>query len=264
MCQPLSRLQKISHPLFDKYKLDVRVKRDDLLHNVISGNKWRKLKYNLVQLSEGNYRGALTFGGSYSNHLHAFSYACKQHKIPCLAVIRGEALYANNFTLSWARHWGMQCHFVDRKTYRRRFDPDFIAELQRLYPDYFIIPEGGSNSLAINGVAELMAELDQQTDFDTIMTPVGSGGTMAGLIFGDCITKSKAHNILGIAVLKQAEYLIDEIKHLLPSQAHEHESWQLLSHFHRGGYGKFSNADSQRIIAFNQKTGITFEPVYTG
>ena len=165
MHKPLSILQKIQHPLFDKHKVDVQVKRDDLIDDIISGNKWRKLKYNLKQLKNNNFQGALTFGGSYSNHIHAFAYACKQQEIPCIGIIRGEAAYANNFTLSWARHWGMKCHFVDRKTYRRRFDADFLAELNGLYPNYFVIPEGGSNELAIPGVAEVVTELNQQSGF---------------------------------------------------------------------------------------------------
>lgn len=264
MHKPMSTLQKISHPLFDKYQVEVKVKRDDLLHNIISGNKWRKLKYNIEKLKEGNYHGALTFGGSYSNHIHAFAYACKLNNIPCIGVIRGEAQYANNFTLGWARHWGMQCHFVDRKTYRRRFETDFITELNALYPNYFVIPEGGSNALAIPGVAEVVAELNQQADFDTLMTPVGSGGTLAGLISGDSVAKRKQHKILGIAVLKQADYLVKEIKALLPKSALQHTNWQLLTQFHRGGYSKFSTLDAERIIEFNQQTGVTFEPVYSG
>lgn len=264
MPKPLSILQKIEHPAFEKFNIDVKVKRDDQLHNIISGNKWRKLKYNLAQAESSSYRGALTFGGGYSNHLHAFAYACKQKNIPCIGIIRGEARYAENFTLRWARYWGMQCHFIDRKTYRRRFDADFIDELKLLYPDYFIIPEGGSNALATEGVAEIITELNQQTDFDTLLTPVGSGGTIAGLIRGDSIANNKQHNILGIAVLKQAEYLVNEIKSLLPNDALAHKNWQLLTNFHRGGYGKFSNSDVERIIAFNQQTKVTFEPVYTG
>ena len=123
----------------------------------------------------------------------------------------------------------MQCHFVDRKTYRRRFETSFINELKALYPKYFIIPEGGSNSLAIPGVAEVLLELDNQADFDILMTPVGSGGTLAGLISGDSVANQKRHRILGVAVLKQAEYLINDIKSLLTSKAKSHDNWQLLT-----------------------------------
>ena len=264
MPNPLSNIEKIEHPLFAKKKVEVYVKRDDLLHEVISGNKWRKLKYNLETLNNDGANGALTFGGSYSNHIHAFAYACYLHNIPCVGVIRGEANYAENFTLRWAAHWGMRLHFVDRKTYRRRFEVSYIEELNGLFPDFSIIPEGGSNTLAIPGVAEVIKELNQQINFDTLMTPVGSGGTLAGLISGDSTPNCKPHKILGIAVLKQAEYLNKEIHNLLPPHAHSHNNWQLLTNFHRGGYGKFSSIDAQRIIEFNQITGIIFEPVYSG
>ena len=264
MLASLSPLEPLQHPLFEEFKLDVYIKRDDLLHNIISGNKWRKLKYNLAHLKSSNYQGAITFGGSYSNHIHAFAYACKLQNIPCIGVIRGEPQYANNFTLTWARHWGMKCHFVDRKTYRRRFEQTFIDELHELYPNYFVIPEGGSNALAIPGVSEVITELKHQIDFDTLLTPVGSGGTLAGLISGDSVAHDKQHKLLGIAVLKQAEYLTNDIKALLTESAHKHKNWQLLTQFHRGGYGKFSQQDIQRILDFNRQTGIIFEPVYSG
>ncbi len=259
-----SPLERLHHPIFDQFSLTVFIKRDDLLHNIISGNKWRKLKYNLAQLKHSNHQGAITFGGSYSNHIHAFAYACKLQNIPCVGVIRGEPQYANNFTLTWARHWGMKCHFVDRQTYRRRFESEFITELNQQYPNYFVIPEGGSNPLAITGVSEVITELNQQIDFDTLITPVGSGGTIAGLVSGDAVTHCKQHKILGISVLKQAEYLTNDIKLLLTESGHKHTNWQLLTDFHRGGYGKFSQQDCQRILAFNRVTGITFEPVYSG
>jgi 1-aminocyclopropane-1-carboxylate deaminase len=259
-----SPLERLQHPLFDKFKLAVYIKRDDLLHNIVSGNKWRKLKYNLAQLKKNNHQGAITFGGSYSNHIHAFAYACKLENIPCIGVIRGEAQYANNFTLTWARQWGMSCHFVDRKTYRRRFETAFIDELHKQYPNHAIIPEGGSNALAIPGVSEVITELNQQIDFDTLLTPVGSGGTLAGLISGDSVAHDKQHKLLGIAVLKQAEYLANDIKALLTESGHKHKNWQLLTQFHRGGYGKFSQQDIQRILDFNRQTGIIFEPVYSG
>lgn len=258
-----SRLEEISHPLFSQHNVQVQIKRDDLLHNIISGNKWRKLKYNLKYLTEHKYQGAISFGGSYSNHIHAFAFACFQQNIACIGVIRGEKDYANNYTLTWAKHWGMTCHFVDRKTYRRRFDKDFLAELQKQYPNHFIVPEGGSNHLAIQGVSEVVSELAQQTDFDTLITPVGSGGTIAGLIAGDYLQK-KQHNILGIAVLKQAEYLQQEIKNLLPQQAQKHNKWRLLTDFHCGGYAKFSAEDIAAMLDFYQQTQLPIEPVYSG
>jgi 1-aminocyclopropane-1-carboxylate deaminase len=260
----LSTLQPLHHPLFNKHKVLVEIKRDDIIHPIISGNKWRKLKFNLRHVKQTKeIKGVLSFGGSYSNHIHALAFACFEQNIPCIGIIRGEVEYADNFTLSWAKHWGMKLHFVDRKTYRRRHDNDYQAELQQQFPDYYIVPEGGSNKLAIAGVSEIITELAQQTKFDTLIAPVGSGGTLAGLILGDQLNNT-AHNILGIAVLKHGEYLEDEINNLLPKTDQAHEKWQLLSQFHRGGYAKFNTDDLQRIVEFNRITGVDFEPVYSG
>ena len=260
----LSTLQPLHHPLFNKHNVQVKIKRDDIIHPIISGNKWRKLKYNLQYVKNTQeFSGVLSFGGSYSNHIHALAFACFEQKIPCVGIIRGEVEHANNFTLSWARHWAMKLHFVDRKTYRRRHDSDYLADLQQQFPQCFIVPEGGSNKLAIAGVSEIITELVQQTEFDTLITPVGSGGTLAGLIAGDQLNNI-AHKILGIAVLKNAEYLAHEIKCLLPTPAKTHNEWRLLTQYHRGGYAKFSLNDATRLAEFNRITGVDFEPIYSG
>jgi 1-aminocyclopropane-1-carboxylate deaminase len=263
----MSPLQTIKHPIFNTHQVTVQIKRDDLLHHIISGNKWRKLKFNLKHIQTQGFSGALSFGGSYSNHIHAFAFACFQLGIPSIGIIRGEPEYATNYTLRWAQHWGMKCHFVDRKTYRRRFEPEFLTELALQYPNYFFIPEGGSNNLAIKGVAEVITELAQQTTFETLLTPVGSGGTLAGLICGDVANTNNTrqkHKLLGIAVLKQAEYLIKEVKNLLTIDGNNHNNWEVMTNFHRGGYGKFSPKDVSKIIEFNQESNLTFEPVYSG
>ena len=257
--QPESKLQTISHPLFEKHQLHVSIKRDDSIHPIISGNKWRKLKFNLDFAKAHNYTGVISFGGSFSNHIHALAFACQQQGLKSIGIIRGEKEYASNYTLSMAQKWGMELNFVDRKTYRLRENEDYLAELKKTYPDYLIVPEGGSNKLALPGVGEVITELNHQCEFDTLLTPVGSGGTLAGLIKAD----KNQHQLIGIAVLKQNGYLIDQVNSLLGDPSN-YTHWQIMSEFHRGGYAKFSKDDANKILNFSQQTGFTFEPVYSG
>lgn len=253
-----SPLQQLNHPLFEQRQIQVFIKRDDLIHPIISGNKWRKLKGNLAQATATKKKGIISFGGAYSNHIHALAYACKQQGLKAVGIIRGEPHYQNNYTLIWARYWGMQLEFVDRQTYRQRHEQDYLTTLQNRYPDHLIVPEGGTNKLALSGVGEVIEELNKQIKYDTLMLPVGSGGTISGLIKAD----NNMHQIIGIAVLKQAEYLIDEMNALL--EHHSYSNWQLLTEFHRGGYAKFSANDCQRLTEFIAITGVPFEPVYSG
>ncbi|NQZ21650.1 MAG: 1-aminocyclopropane-1-carboxylate deaminase/D-cysteine desulfhydrase [Colwellia sp.] len=257
--QTQSKLERIFHPIFKKNGLIVSIKRDDNIHPIISGNKWRKLKFNLHFAKAHNYAGIISFGGSFSNHIHALAFACQQQGLKSIGIIRGEAEYASNYTLTMAHQWGMKLSFVDRKTYRLRDNTDYLKDLQHKYPDYLLVPEGGSNKLALAGVGEIITELNQQCEFDTLLTPVGSGGTLAGLIQAD----NNQHKLLGISVLKQEDYLTAQVNDLLGNDS-PFDNWQILSEFHRGGYAKFSKADEQRIVNFNLQTGFIFEPVYSG
>ena len=254
----LSPIQAIEHPLFHRHNIQVMIKRDDLIHPIVSGNKWRKLAGNIDYAKQQGKSGILSFGGAYSNHIHALAYACMQHDFKSKAIIRGEAHYQNNYTLAWAKHWGMELTFVDRQTYRQRHDSDYLAELSQCQPNFHVVPEGGSNQLALAGMATLVKELNKQADYDTLMLPVGSGGTTAGFIAAD----KGQHNVLAVAVLKQADYLRNEITALTQQPAIA--NWQLLTDFHRGGYGKFSNGDCLRLADFIKMTGIPFEPIYSG
>lgn len=257
---PLSTLQLISHPLFTQYRITVQIKRDDQIHNIISGNKWRKLQYNIQHAKAIGAKGIITFGGSFSNHIHACAFACQQQNLPVIGIIRGEVENQHNYTLSWAKHWGMQLSFVDRKTYKQRNEGCYLHQLQQQYPDHFIVPEGGSNTLALTGVAEVIDELNQQCKFDTLITPVGSGGTLAGLICGD----NAQHNLLGIAVLKQQDYLENTVLALLPNNRKEDKNWQIMNQYHGGGYAKFNAQDAEKVRHFSNAVGIDFEPVYSG
>lgn len=255
----LSPLQVINHPLFTRHQVKVSIKRDDQIHPIISGNKWRKLHYNLKFAKEKQYQGIISFGGCYSNHLHALAYACQQQQLEALAIVRGESDNQNNYTLSWAKHWGMHLSFVDRQTYRKRQDLTFLNELQQQYPRHLIIPEGGSNQLALSGVGEVINELNQQCTYDSLLVPVGSGGTLAGLVKQD----NNEHNIIGIAVLKQSDYLTEEVKRLLNNDS-KLQRWTIENDYHGGGYAKFTPESANQILQFSTITGIPFEPIYSG
>lgn len=261
-----SPLQAINHPLLAAKKVTISVKRDDLLHTYISGNKWRKLKFNLIEARKKGISHIVSFGGAYSNHIHALAAAGFYFGFKTTAIIRGEPHYAENPTLKQAQQWGMQLHFVTRKEYRNRAEKPYLQQLQLKFPDAIIVPEGGSNALAIEGVSELCYEISTQTNcnIDHVITATGSGGTLAGLIAGFSNFKTPP-SVIGIAVLKEAQYLNQQVNKLL-SQANRNVnlSWQLQTKFHGGGYAKISDELITFCREFEQQVNIPIEPIYTG
>lgn len=255
-----SPLVELHHPLFNKFGVSVSVKRDDLIHPIISGNKWRKLKHSLATAKSSGKTGIVSFGGPYSNHIHALAYACKLEGLKSIGIIRGEPHYSTNATLSQAANFDMEFKFVSRQQYRERAEPTYLHLLQEEYPNYLIVPEGGSNQLALKGVAEVVTELKQQTSWDYLLTPVGSGGTIAGLLSAN----HQEHKIIGISVLKQDGYLEQEIRNLLAPIKIEMKNWQVVNNYHCGGYAKFSKDDQQQIISIAKQLDIPLEPIYSG
>ena len=249
-------IQQINSPFLKKRNIYLGVKRDDLLHPLISGNKWRKLKYNLAHMRKLNKTELLTFGGAFSNHIHACAAATKEFNIKTHAIIHGPELDDNNPTIQFAKQCGMQLHVVNRMEYRLRQDEQYIAKLQARFPNAFILPEGGTNEYALLGCKELVDSLPAH---DYLICPTGSGGTLAGLIEGSKLSTQ----VIGIAVLKQAEYLVNDIKKL-SNKAKNQNNWQLLTEHHDGGYGKFSS----ELWAFCQNMEHTYnlplEPIYSG
>lgn len=261
-----SPLQKIEHPLLDFWQLTLFVKRDDLLHPEISGNKWRKLKYNLLEARRQQIKHIISFGGAYSNHIHALAAAGFHFGFKTTAIIRGESYYANNPTLKKALAWGMELQFVTRQEYKQRAESAYLQTLQSEYPHAFIVPEGGSNRFAIRGVMEAMQEIQQQANLpvDHILTPTGSGGTLAGLVAGAAQSQLKT-KVTGIAVLKNALYLNQEISALLQqAKINKNNNWRLQTEFHHGGYAKVPVELNHFCEQFSLQTGIPVEPIYTG
>tara|TARA_R110002153_G_scaffold270890_1_gene437650 strand:+ start:10997 stop:11947 length:951 start_codon:yes stop_codon:yes gene_type:complete len=245
-----------------KHGITLTVKRDDLLHPVISGNKWRKLKYALLAAIEANTKHIISFGGGFSNHLHALGFCCQQLNIQFTAIIRGDYSQNPSPMLQDLLNWNANIQYVDRKTYQQRAEPDYLKMLQQQYPSALLIPEGGSQLEALQGVAEIVEELSHSYDY--VLAPVASGGTLAGLITGiskylepiDC-------KILGIAVLKGEGYLEQLVTDLLVKHDHS-KNWQINHDYHFGGYAKSNDNLAEFCRDFFQQTGIKIEPVYSG
>ncbi|TBW30213.1 1-aminocyclopropane-1-carboxylate deaminase/D-cysteine desulfhydrase [Gramella sp. KN1008] len=232
------------------------IKREDLLHPEVSGNKFRKLKYNLIAASEQKHSTLLTFGGAHSNHIAAAAAAGKMFGFKTIGVIRGNELEGNQEkwspTLKYASSCGMKFHFVSREEYRQKDSTGFINALRHRFGEFYLLPEGGTNYLAIKGCEEILTESDKEFDF--ICSSVGTGGTLAGLI-----NSSEAHQrVLGFSSLN-SDHLQDEVKELVTKS-----NWEIILNYHFGGYAKVSAGLIEFMNEFHKKYKIKLDPVYTG
>ena len=251
--QKASFNQKIDYQ--NDYGIELYIKREDVLHDEISGNKFRKLKYNLDEAKRQGKSRLLTFGGAYSNHIAAVAAAGRDYGFETIGVIRGDELalkYQENPTLKKAMQDGMQFYFATRTQYRDKMNVVFLEKLQQQFGDFYVIPEGGTNQLAVKGCEEMLTEEDEVFDF--ICCAVGTGGTISGII-NSLQTHQKA---LGFPALK-GDFLYDDIRPYVKNQ-----QWDLILDYHFGGYAKVSDELRLFIKEFNQKYLITLEPIYTG
>ncbi len=255
-------------PLFDEYQVKVWMKREELNHPSVQGNKLHKLKLNIQEAARQQKDTLLTFGGAYSNHIAATAAAAKQLGFKSIGFIRGDelALSPNKWssTLKLAQQNGMILHFINRRDYREKNRPDILQKLQDEFPQAYIIPEGGSNILAVQGFESLMSDIEMQCpDWTQLYTAVGTGGTLAGLVSFAKLNTNR--NILGIATLKNADYLIPKITQWI-LQSTEHTSvnhWQLLTQYHMGGYAKKTAELLHQRSDFESAFGIDLDPIYT-
>lgn len=247
-------IQEIHDSLFDRAGVRVLIKREDLNHPFVSGNKWWKLKYNLEEAKRLHHKTLLTFGGAYSNHIFATAAAAHELGFNSIGIIRGEETLPLNPTLLFAKEKGMQLLYVSREQYRTKNDPAFVNELRERFGDFYLIPEGGTNALAVKGATEFVQTLGN--DFDYVCCAVGTGGTLAGLING--VDDKKI--VLGFSVLKGGGFLKDEVNQWLTSS---NTNWSLITDYHFGGYAK-SNPELNRFHQdFEQQFNIPLDPVYT-
>lgn len=247
--------------MLDKAGIRLLVKREDRNHPFISGNKWWKLKYNIEEALK-QHRTVLTFGGAYSNHIYAVAAAAKEHGLSSIGIIRGEETLPLNATLSFAMANGMHLHYVSREEYRQKHDPEFVQMLHERFGEFYLIPEGGTNNLAVRGCAEFASEILLPIDFDHLLIPVGTGGTMAGIVCG----LQGQRKVTGVPVLKNGEFLktwIDKLIRESPKPA-AYENWALLTSYHHGGYAKVTNELLDFIKTIKAEHDLPLEHVYTG
>jgi 1-aminocyclopropane-1-carboxylate deaminase len=237
----------------------VWLKRDDLIHPELPGNKWRKLKFNVAAAGEQGHKTLLTFGGAYSNHIRAVAAAGSIFGFSTIGVIRGEEHLPLNSSLAFAVERGMRLAYLDRETYRRKHEPAVVDELRHEWGDFYLVPEGGSNALGVQGCIEIAAEID--LDFQTICCPVGTGGTLAGIAGG----LLDGQSALGISVLKGAVSLDHEVIELQRAAFGTAPvgDWRIEHRFHFGGYAKTKPELQAFIDDFAGRHGITLDRVYT-
>jgi 1-aminocyclopropane-1-carboxylate deaminase len=254
------RLPTPLHELHDERLGGVRVflKRDDLIHPELTGNKWRKLKYLLADARAASASTLLTFGGAYSNHLRALAAAGRMCGFATIGVVRGEERPYNE-VLAAAVADGMQLHYLDRATYRRKNEPELVEALRREFGDFYLVPEGGSTPFAVQGCRELVDEIEQP--FDVITCPVGTGGTLAGISAG----LAAGQRSVGFSVLKGMASLEDDVRSLQHAAlGRVADNWTVEHRFHCGGFARRSPMLDDFLNEFDRRHGLRLDHVYVG
>ncbi len=231
------------------------IRREDLVDPLVPGNKFRKLKYNLIQAKAENHTRLLTFGGAFSNHIAAAAAAGAREGLETIGIIRGEELstaISKNPTLSFAAGCGMRFKFISRETYRDKGNPEFVKQLGEQFGDFYLIPEGGTNALAVKGCEEILTAAD--FDFDYICCAAGTGGTAAGIINAT----AEKQNVLVFPALR-GDFPANDIAKFTSKS-----NWQLVSGYEFGGYAKVNNELINFINQFYRDTKVPLDPVYTG
>lgn len=260
-------LQPIQDTVTEAAGITLYMKREDLIHPQISGNKSRKLKYNLLEAKKRGKDTLLTFGGAYSNHIYAVAAAGKLFNFCTIGIIRGEETLPLNPTLTFATACGMQLHYINRSDYRLKDTTEFTTQLIEKFGNFYLIPEGGSNALAVKGCMEIVEEIT--VPFDYLCCACGTGGTMAGLI----AALEGQQKAIGFSALKGGGFLYDEVKSLLKDYYSLHPSswnviipnnWEINLDHHFGGYAKTTPELINFIQTFETAHAIPLEQVYTG
>jgi 1-aminocyclopropane-1-carboxylate deaminase len=245
---------ELKDSLLQEANVRLLIKCEYLNHPLVSGNKWWKLRYNLVEAARLGKKRLLTFGGAYSNHIYATAATANELGFELVGIIRGEETLPLNSTLAFAKGKGMQLHYVTREDYRKKTEPDFQKKLTDLFGDFYLIPEGGTNELAVKGCEEFGKQLNREVEFDYLCLPVGTGGSIAGMISGFDAEKK----IIGFPALKGAQFLEREIRTYT-----DKENWQLMYDYHFGGYAKSKKELTDFMEQFERAHNIPLDPIYT-
>ncbi len=254
---------KIALPGEGQFSFDI--KRDDCIDEVVSGNKWRKLKYAIQQAKKLSKTGILTFGGAFSNHLVATAKTCQLHGLNAIGIVRGEELNENsNASLKDCVRFGMKLLFVSRAIYKERYDYAYLSQLKMEYNSYFVVPEGGASFYGVVGCQEIMTETTN--DYDHVVLAAGTGTTAAGVVLSVPL-KTKVHVI---PVLKADGLLYHELNEKLNWVANDIkvtdellEKVTIHEQFHFGGYAKITDELIQFMKDFHEQTNVQLDPVYT-
>ena len=253
---PKTPIEELKTPFLEFQKIRIFIKRDDLNDPLLMGNKFRKLKYNLITARAKGADTLLTYGGAYSNHIFATAAAGKRYGFKTIGLIRGDELNANsNPTLKAAANFGMTLVFLPRQEFS-----DFKSHLN--FPSdvkgkIYTLPEGGTNRAAIRGCAEIIEEIS--LPFDILCTPIGTGGTMVGLLKGLAGQKE----VWGFSALK-GKWIDTHIKSLLIQEKIKVTNFKTFSENDFGGYGKFNSRLITFITWFHNEKKIALDPIYMG
>ena len=246
------KTEEISCNLLKEHKVRLYIKRIDQLDNYISGNKYYKLKYNIIEAKKQGATTLLTFGGAYSNHIAATAYAAKKNGFQSIGIIRGEEIYPLNPTLDLARKNGMNLYYLNRKDYKLKANINFLNKLKLKFSNFYLIPEGGTNALAIKGSQEIINENDNQ---DFICCPVGTGGTITGIINA----KHNNQKVLGFPAIKNFNLLQKDIEKWT-----KNKKWKLVNHSYSGSYARISKVLVKFINDFYIRYNIPLDGIYNG
>lgn len=259
-----STLQNIVWPVANQKNIVVSILRLDQIGGMMQGNKFFKLKYNIEHARKENIYCLLSFGGAWSNHLHALGFAAKENKFRSIGLVRGEKPEKLSETLLDCQQNGMELYFVSREKYRNRNSVEFLADLKVEFPDCLILPEGGSNTLAVRGCYEIGSLIPKGTD--VVLLPCGTGATSAGII----AALPETVQVVPVAVLKGGDFLKDAISAFIldffsfyPQLKKKYASFNVELNYHCGGYAKINKELLRIKNQFEVLNAIELDFVYT-